>query len=194
MKTAFVVCIITVTSALCKSVQQASSSDCPETNSVSAFNVADPNDCSKYSVCGAYVAIKADCPKGQHFSKTTKKCEDVVTANCDPDAVAAALAAKAEADAKSKPVTVGAAATLEAKPNEKKADEHTPETKAAEKPASALVGKPESQPGAPAAGGPSAGAGGQPSSGPGAKPNLKLSSNPAEKPEGLPEHKVGKPF
>ncbi|XP_064459826.1 tol-Pal system protein TolA-like [Ornithodoros turicata] len=246
MKSTVILCLVAVVS--CKSVQLAPSSDCPETDSVNTFNVPDPDDCSKYSVCGAYVAVKVDCPEGEHFSKTTKKCQDVVTANCDPEAVAAALAAKAEADAKAKaeadakakaeadakakaeadakakaeadakakaeadakakveadakvapdePTAVAAA--VEAKPAPK-ADEHTPETKPAEKPASALVGKPKSQPGAPGAagddtavGGPPPGVGGQPSSGPGAKPDLKLSSNPAEKPEGLPEQKVGKP-
>uniref|UniRef100_A0A2R5LEP1 Putative mucin-eritrophin-like protein n=1 Tax=Ornithodoros turicata TaxID=34597 RepID=A0A2R5LEP1_9ACAR len=238
MKSTVILCLVAVVS--CKSVQLAPSSDCPETDSVNTFNVPDPDDCSKYSVCGAYVAVKVDCPEGEHFSKTTKKCQDVVTANCDPEAVAAALAAKAEADAKVKaeadakakaeadakakaeadakakaeadakakveadakvapdePTAVAAA--VEAKPAPK-ADEHTPETKPAEKPASALVGKPKSQPGAPGAagddtavGGPPPGVGGQPSSGPGAKPDLKLSSNPAEKPEGLPEQKVGKP-
>ncbi|KAL3227571.1 hypothetical protein MRX96_024118 [Rhipicephalus microplus] len=46
--------------------------------------VADPNDCTKYSVCSETFSSKFDCPPGQHFSPADNRCATPEEAKCDP--------------------------------------------------------------------------------------------------------------
>ncbi|KAH7957754.1 hypothetical protein HPB52_022601 [Rhipicephalus sanguineus] len=46
--------------------------------------VADPNDCTKYSVCSGTFSSKFSCPPGQHFSSADNRCATPEEAKCDP--------------------------------------------------------------------------------------------------------------
>ncbi|KAH7960260.1 hypothetical protein HPB49_018440 [Dermacentor silvarum] len=46
--------------------------------------VADPNDCTKYSVCTDTFSSKLTCPPGQHFSVADNRCATPQEAKCDP--------------------------------------------------------------------------------------------------------------
>uniref|UniRef100_A0A224Y592 Chitin-binding protein n=1 Tax=Rhipicephalus zambeziensis TaxID=60191 RepID=A0A224Y592_9ACAR len=46
--------------------------------------VADPNDCTKYSVCSETFSSKFSCPPGQHFSPADSRCATPEEAKCDP--------------------------------------------------------------------------------------------------------------
>uniref|UniRef100_E2J6U3 Mucin/peritrophin-like protein n=1 Tax=Hyalomma rufipes TaxID=72862 RepID=E2J6U3_HYARU len=46
--------------------------------------VADPNDCTKYSVCSGTFSSKFSCPPGQHFSPADNRCATPEEAKCDP--------------------------------------------------------------------------------------------------------------
>ncbi|KAL1438936.1 hypothetical protein MTO96_047667 [Rhipicephalus appendiculatus] len=46
--------------------------------------VADPNDCTKYSVCSETFSSKFSCPPGQHFSPADNRCATPEEAKCDP--------------------------------------------------------------------------------------------------------------
>ncbi|KAK8775996.1 hypothetical protein V5799_030660 [Amblyomma americanum] len=61
-----------------------------------ATRVADPDDCTKYSLCLPLFGFKLDCPEGQHFSAAEGSCTSPEKAGCDP---AFATAAPAPEDA-----------------------------------------------------------------------------------------------
>nr|DAA34644.1 TPA_inf: mucin peritrophin salivary protein [Amblyomma variegatum] len=61
-----------------------------------ATKVADPDDCTKYSLCLATFGFKLDCPEGKHFSVADGFCTSPEKAGCDP---AFATAAPAVEDA-----------------------------------------------------------------------------------------------
>ncbi|XP_050052474.2 uncharacterized protein [Dermacentor andersoni] len=81
--------------------------------------VADPNDCTKYSVCAGMFSLKLTCPPEQHFSVADNRCTAPEQAGCDP-AFAAAPADATEAAAQAE--AAEAAVNVEAEPEAEVAD------------------------------------------------------------------------
>uniref|UniRef100_A0A023GDG0 Putative mucin peritrophin salivary protein n=1 Tax=Amblyomma triste TaxID=251400 RepID=A0A023GDG0_AMBTT len=79
----------------------AASSDCDgvAVGMGGATKVADPNDCTKYSLCLTSFGFKLDCPEGKHFSAVEGFCTSPEKAGCDPAFATAAPTAPAAEDA-----------------------------------------------------------------------------------------------
>ncbi|KAH6934325.1 hypothetical protein HPB50_022917 [Hyalomma asiaticum] len=78
--------------------------------------VADPNDCTKYSVCTGMFSLKLTCPPGQHFSVADNRCTAPEQAGCDPAFTAAPAAVTEAAAAAAQAEATEAALNVEAEP------------------------------------------------------------------------------
>lgn len=84
--------------------------------------VADPNDCTKYSVCTGMFSLKLTCPPGQHFSVADNRCTAPEQAGCDPAFTAAPAAVTEAAAAAAQAEATEAAVNVEAEPEAEVAD------------------------------------------------------------------------
>ncbi|EEC09567.1 secreted salivary gland peptide, putative [Ixodes scapularis] len=73
MQLSFAVLLVLVAVAVAKDFSggfnsKPTSPDCPVPGSPALAYVADPNDCTKYSICSDKISVKVDCPFGQCFN------------------------------------------------------------------------------------------------------------------------------
>ncbi|KAM7309756.1 uncharacterized protein ISCGN_006744 [Ixodes scapularis] len=104
MQLSFAVLLVLVAVAVAKDFSggfnsKPTSPDCPVPGSPALAYVADPNDCTKYSICSDKISVKVDCPFGQCFNGAVCNTDCVDCTPAPPPGPPAGVAAVAADDA-----------------------------------------------------------------------------------------------
>lgn len=104
MQLSFAVLLVVVGLAVAKDFSggfnsKPTSPDCPVPGSPALAYVADPNDCTKYSICSDKISVKVDCPFGQCFNGAVCSTECVDCTPAPPPGPPEGVAALAADDA-----------------------------------------------------------------------------------------------